>query len=133
MATKKVICDTDVMIDYWDEKQSRHAQTKINLERNIGLDNVVLSAITKMELMLGATSKSDLNKINKKLERFNIALLNNEITLKAFDLLQTYYLSHGLTLPDCVIASTSIITELELFTYNIKDYKFISQLTLFKA
>ncbi len=132
MATEKIVCDTDVMIDYWDASQSRHAETKTILERTIGLDNVVLSAITKMELMTGATNKADLARISKKLERFNIALLNGDITLKSFELLHSYYLSHGLSLADSMIASTAIIADLELFTYNVRDYKFISQLSLFK-
>lgn len=131
MAKKKVICDTDVMIDYWDVSKKRHASTKEVLDKEILLDNVVLSAITKMELLLGSTNKADFNKINKKLNRLNIALINNDIKLEAFELLQTYRLSHGLALPDCLIAATAKITELALFTYNIKDYKFIAGLKLF--
>lgn len=38
---KKVICDTDVMIDYWDLSIPRHSQTKYILEDIITLDNVV--------------------------------------------------------------------------------------------
>lgn len=121
------------MIDYWDERQMRHASTKTILEQKIRLDNVVVSAITKMELMSGASNKSELEKINKKLTRFNTALINNEITLKAIELQQKFFLSHGLSLPDCLIASTSIISGLELFTYNTKDFKFISNLILYKA
>lgn len=131
MAKKKVIYDTDVMIDYLDVSKKRHASTKEVLDKEILLDNVVLSAITKMELLLGTTNKADFNKINKKLNRFNIALINNDITLEAFELLQTYRLSHGLALPDCLIAATAKITELALFTYNTKDYKFIAGLKLF--
>jgi predicted nucleic acid-binding protein len=130
MAKKKIICDSDVMIDYWDTAKSRHAVTKSTLEKSIELDNVVLSAITKMELMLGATNKTDMARITKKLSRFNIALINNNITLQAFNLLQTYRLSHGLSLPDSIIAATALIADLELFTYNTKDFKFISQLKL---
>lgn len=133
MAKKKIICDTDVMIDYWDVTKPRHSKTKVILENLIGLNNVVLSAITKMELMLGAANKKDLNSINKKLKRFNIALINNDITLKAFDLLQSYYLSHSLKIPDCIIASTAIITKLELFTYNTRDFNFINQLKLYSS
>ncbi len=70
--------------------------------------------------------------VNKKLSRFNIALINNDITLEAFELLQTYRLSHGLALPDCLIAATAKITELVLFTYNTKDYKLIAELKLFR-
>ena len=130
MAKKKIICDTDVMIDFWDLTNARHANTKIILEENIELDNVLLSAITKMELLLGATNKQDLAKIKKNLQRFDLALLDSAITIKAFELLEKYHLSHGLALPDCIIAATAIITDLELFTYNLKDYRFISGLKI---
>lgn len=126
MAKEKIICDTDVMIDYWDKTKPRHTTTKSTLNESIELDNVVLSAVTKMELMLGATNKTDMARITKKLSRFNIALINNDITLQAFDLLQNYWLSHGLLLPDSIIAATALIADLKLFTYNIKDFKFIS-------
>ena len=131
MAEKKIICDTDVMIDYWDNNNPRYLITKSTLEKSIELDNVMLSAITKMELMLGAISKNDMAKISKKLNRFNIVLINNEITIQSFDLIQKYRLSHGLSLPDSIIASTALIADLELFTYNTKDFKFISGLKLF--
>lgn len=131
MAKNKIICDTDVMIDYWDQTKPRHLSTKTILEESISLDNIVLSAITKMELMLGAVNKADMLRITKKLRRFNIALISNEITLTAFDLLETYRLSHGLLLPDSIIAATALIADVELYTYNIKDFKFILQLKLY--
>ena len=115
MAEKKIICDTDVMIDYWDNNNPRYLITKSTLEKSIELDNVMLSAITKMELMLGAISKNDMAKISKKLNRFNIVLINNEITIQSFDLIQKYRLSHGLSLPDSIIASTALIADLEQY------------------
>ena len=60
MAASKIICDTDVLIDYWDIKNSRQEITKSILEQLIGLENIVLSEITKMELLLGAINKSHL-------------------------------------------------------------------------
>ena len=131
MEKKKIICDTDVMIDYWDSHNLRHEITKSTLEKSIGLDNVVLSAITKMELMLGAISKTDMTKISKKLSRFNIALINNDITIQSFELIQKYRLSHGLLLPNSIIAATALISGFELYTYNVKDFKFILGLKLF--
>jgi hypothetical protein len=53
----------------------------LTLEKSIEPGNIVLSAITKMELMLGATDKTDLARIIKKLGRFNIALINDNITM----------------------------------------------------
>ncbi len=57
--------------------------------------------------------------------------MNETVTLLALDLFKTYHLSHGLRIPDCLIAATAIGTGLPLFTYNRKDFRFISGLTLF--
>jgi len=132
MEKKKIVCDTDVMIDYWDVRSKRHLQTKKILEEEIGLDNIVISSITKMELLIGANNKAEESKIKKKLFRFNLALINNEISLEALLLFETYRLSHGLSIPDCFIGSTAKILNLELFTYNLKDYQFINNLKLYK-
>jgi len=85
-----------------------------------------------MELVVGAISKIDLAKINKNLDNIIIAFINDEIYTTALTLLQKYSLSHNLGLADSIIAATAIVTDLELFTYNLRDYKFISELKLFK-
>jgi predicted nucleic acid-binding protein len=132
MAKIKVVCDTDVMIDYWDVSSKRHSQTKTIIEEKIGLDNIVISAITKMELLMGASNKTEESIIKKKLGRFNIALINNDITILAIELFETYRLSQGLAIPDCFIGSTARILNLELFTYNLKDFRYMSELKLFE-
>jgi hypothetical protein len=132
MAKIKVVCDTDVMIDYWDVSSKRHSQTKTIIEEKIGLDNIVISAITKMELLMGANNKTEESIIKKKLGRFNIALINNDITILAIELFETYRLSQGLAIPDCFIGSTARILNLELFTYNLKDFRYMSELKLFE-
>nr|WP_121272154.1 type II toxin-antitoxin system VapC family toxin [Pedobacter schmidteae] len=133
MGKKKIICDTDVLIDYFDASQKRHSKTKLILDQNIGLSNILISSITKMELILGATNKADLTTISKKLNRFSVLLINEAISLRAIDLVQTYGLSHGLALADSMIAATAIQTELELFTYNVKDFRFIAKLDMFSV
>ncbi len=130
---KKVICDTDVMIDFWDSAKARHSATRDIIGNEIMLDNVIVSVITKMELMCGTVDKKDLARLNKKLMRFNVSLLNDAISLKAIELLSKYRLSHGLGIPDCLIAATAITSGLELFTYNHKDYHYIPGLRLFKS
>jgi predicted nucleic acid-binding protein len=131
MAKEKIICDTDVLIDYFDKNKSRNASATTLLENSIGLDNVIISSITKMELLSGATNKLDLNVINKKLSRFSIVLINERVNLTAINLMQDFKLSHGLAIPDSLIAATAIETKLKLFTYNRKDFRFISDLTLY--
>ncbi|MCU7693047.1 PIN domain-containing protein [Haoranjiania flava] len=110
MAKKFVISDTDVLIDCCDTASKRHAVIKTTLEKTTGLDNVIISAITKMLLLAGATNKSDEAKTNKQLLRQNTAFFNNEITLKAIERFKVYRLSHGLSIPDCMIAATCAVT-----------------------
>ena len=51
MAAEGIICDTDILIDYFDAKQKRHEETKIIIEQKIGFNNILISSITKMELI----------------------------------------------------------------------------------
>lgn len=81
--------------------------------------------------MPGAVNKADMKRIAKKLNWFTVALINDAITLQAFDLLENYRLSHGVSPPDSLIAATALIADLEFYTYNTKDFKFITQLKLY--
>ncbi|MDB4902120.1 MAG: type toxin-antitoxin system VapC family toxin [Mucilaginibacter sp.] len=129
----KVICDTDVMIDYLDHRQTRHLSAKQFLDNEIGLDFVTLSAITKMELIAGISNKDTLIKLNKNIKRFNILLINAEITSIALQLIESFKLSHNLAIPDSLIAATAIHTGFKLFTFNTKDFKFIPNLQLYQS
>jgi len=128
---EKVICDTDVLIDYFDSTKPRHQSTKQILESEIGIDNIVLSAITKMELIAGAANKAELKLLNRKVYRFDILLINSEITSIALKLVEDYRLSHKIDIPDAIIAASALYANLKLFTYNLKDYRFIDNLALF--
>jgi len=130
MAAEKIICDTDVLIDFFDHQQPRHQQTKNIIEMEIGMENVLISSVTRMELLTGAANKTELNAIQKNLARFGTILITPEIDLKALELLVKYKLSHGLAFPDALIAATAQETGLKLFTYNLKDFRFIANLNL---
>jgi predicted nucleic acid-binding protein len=67
----KIICDTDVLIDYFEQGQVRHSQTKKIIENTIEIDNVALSIISRMELVAGAFNKAELRLLNKNIHRLN--------------------------------------------------------------
>lgn len=60
--------------------------------REIGIDNVLISAISKMELIKGTLHKEHSQQISKKLKRLDTILLSPEITVRTIDLLNTYHL-----------------------------------------
>jgi len=43
-----------------------------------------------------------------------------------------YTKSHGLAVPDALIAATAIVNNVKLYTLNVKDFKFIDELILYK-
>lgn len=131
MGKNLILCDTDVIIDFLDQSQKRHPQTKKIIDEKIQISNIVISVITKMELLIGAKNKAEKTKIERHLSRFNLMLIDEQISRQAFNLLIKYNLEFGLLIPDCFIASTSLSSGFELFTYNKKDYQFIKNLKLF--
>ena len=131
MGKKKIICDTDALIDFFNENEKRHLKTKNIFENEIELTNILLSDVTIMELLKGATNKSELNKIRNKIIHFGRIPIEEKISELSIALIAKYSLSHSLSIPDALIAATSLQTNFELFTYNTKDFRFIENLKLF--
>ena len=89
-----------------------------------------ISEVTKMELFYGAINKKELEKLNKFISLFDIILINEIISNNASDLIYKYSKSHNLNIPDSLIASTSLYKNYKLFTYNLKDFKYIDNIDL---
>ena len=45
-------------------------------------------------------------------------------------LMETYSLSHTLSLPDALIAATALVHNIEIYTLNTKDFGFIPNLSI---
>jgi predicted nucleic acid-binding protein len=81
---------------------------------------------------MGAQNKAALIKLNKNIDWFNILLTNPEITSLSLQLIEKYRLSHNLAIADSLIAATAVHSGLKLFTFNLKDFKFIPDLQLYQ-
>ncbi len=121
-----VVCDTNIIIEVF--KKNSNA---LSLIEKIGYNNIAVSAITIMELYFGALNKKELDKIKKSLNGIPVLSIQESTTTLALRLIETYSKSHGLTIPDALIASTVIDNNLPLLTYNVKDFKFIKNIRLF--
>ncbi len=123
---QKVLVDTDILIDV-----SRGIPIAINrLKLEAKNSTLAISSITHMELIVGCRNKTELKNLEKFLRRYLIIKVNELITDKAIELLSQYRLSHGLLIPDGLIAETSIVTNTPLLSKNQRDYRFISNLNL---
>jgi predicted nucleic acid-binding protein len=83
-----------------------------------------------MELMIGCRNKVELRKAERFLRRFRVLPLSEESCDKAVDLLRQYRLSHGLMIPDALIAATAITLNQPFTCKNQRDYRFIRGLQL---
>lgn len=93
-------------------------------------DTIALSAVTAMELYCGALNKLELQRIRKNLGAFHLCHITQEISAKSIELISRYSKSHGLQIPDAIIAATALELSSPLMTLNIKDFRFIEGLLL---
>jgi len=121
-----ILCDTDIFIE-----ALKNNPRAIDSLRNIGFENIALSAITVMELYFGALNKREMTKIKNRLQRLRIVQIDHEISEVAMNLVERYAKSHSLHIPDALIAATAICQRMELLTYNVKDFKFIKGINLY--
>jgi len=124
--SNNIVVDTDILIDTAHDLDKATNCLK-QLERQFTL---AASIVTRMELIVGCRNKRELKLTESFLKRFYILNLNEDIGFNADTLLLQYRLSHGLLIPDALIAATAITLNYPLISKNQKNYRFIQNLTL---
>ena len=120
-----VLCDTNIFIHAFNGRQST-----IDRLQEIGLEQIVLSAITVMELYQGMSNKTELAQMKRKIRYYDVVEIDVETSKLATILIENFKLSHGLQIPDTIIGATAVIHQIPFFTYNTKDFDFIPGITL---
>ncbi len=122
----EILIDTDILIDI-----SRGViSTAQYLAQVSATTTLSISSITQMKLIVGCQDKQALRLIDRFLTRFQIVFLTPEITKQGITLLREYKLSHGLLIPDSLIAATALTIGIPLLTRNQRDFRFIPNLIL---
>ncbi len=121
---EKVLVDSCILIDIFRGNK--------NLYQELLTLKIFISSIVYMELIQGSRDKIELIKIDEFLKKFQIIPLNQAISEVSMELMKKCSISHGLLIPDALIAATAITKKLPLWTFNQKDFKFIGNLVLFK-
>jgi predicted nucleic acid-binding protein len=124
---KKVICDTNILI--------RHFQNDLETVgemAKIGSSNVLLPSIVVMELFRGMGNKNELANMKSKLKHYNILHINEDTSKIALQFIEFFRLSHDLKMPDALIGAMSVVYQIPLFTYNVKDFKYLPGILLYK-
>ena len=115
----RILVDTDVLIDFL-----RGYGPAVSF-LNIHSDRIVLSAIVVAELYAGARGTKDdpeQTVLENLLSLFRIVTINSEIARLGGLYRRDYGPSHGISLPDALVAATAFLERAELKTLNVKHY-----------
>lgn len=94
--------------------------------------DAVIDATVYIECVQGSKSNHEKRLIKKYLDNFPLLLITPDISQLAIKLIDVYSNSHGLLLPDALIAATALENDLTIVTYNVGDFKFIQDLKYLK-
>lgn len=122
-----ILCDTNILIEFY---KNNTAVTQIL--RRIGREKLAISVVTEAELYFGALNKRELQKIQRHLSLLQRFPLDLDVSRYFIHLMESYSLSHQLSIPDALIAATAIVNDVQLFTHNVKDFQFIPDLNLYE-
>jgi len=119
-----IFADTNIVIEYL--KGTKSVINMLNKCKAIYINDIVI-----MELYQGARDKKELNFIKKNLKAFHILDTNQNIVALAREILDNYTLSHNTKIMDALIAATVMVYGLDLYTLNVKDFKYLKQVQLY--
>jgi len=121
-----IILDTNILIEILKNNPKTIEKVE-SFNRELAI-----SSITAMELFYGAFNKTEVKKLEKFISLFKIIDINEAISQQSTRLIRTYAKSHNLDIPDSLIGSSALVLNIPLFTYNIKDFRFINELEIIK-
>lgn len=123
---ESTLVDTDILIkSYRGDKNKQN-----NLKYLEG--KYCISVITACELLNGAKNIHQLGEFNKALRYYNLVLIDEKISDKAFTLFKKYSFINDMKISDSFIAATAICHDLFLSTDNKKDFNFIKEIKFYK-
>jgi len=120
------LIDTDILIDATHKLPAAVAE----LAEQLAVGGIKISIVSAMELIQGSRNSSELSQIQQFLRQVSVIPINAPTSQTARDLMERYFLSHGLVIPDALIAATAIENGLTLYSKNIRHYKMIPNLSV---
>ena len=126
MACLTALCDTNILINFFIDDE----RTVVEMDK-IGRSNLALPAVVVMELHRGMGNKTELDRMRKRLNFFDVVHLNEAISAQTVFLLEQFRLSHNLQIPNVLIGAMALISGIPLFTCNTKDFKFMPGIQLY--
>ncbi len=121
----QVILDTNILINAFrrDQKSLDFLSRK--------LYRFILTDITIMELLAGSRSVERRKELERSIETYGRAPINEHVINIAMSLIKRYSVrKRNIHIPDILIAATAVHYKLPLKSLNKKDFEFIKEVEL---
>jgi predicted nucleic acid-binding protein len=120
-AATQALLDTDVLIDFL----RGNAQAKRMM---LGLETGIVSAISVAELYAGVRSVKEVPALDALIQELTVLDVTAAVAQAAGQIKAQFFPSHGVGLPDALIAATAQSKGLSLFTLNVKHFPMMNGL-----
>jgi predicted nucleic acid-binding protein len=118
------LIDTDILIDgARGVSEARRLVTTLQAEGALRV-----SIISAMELIRGCRNAAELRQVQLMLSQATVLPVSAAASETAYRLVEALFLSHGLAVPDALIAATAIEHSLAVYTRNVRHFRPISGL-----
>ncbi len=124
-----LLLDTTVLIDV--SRGNEKASEFIDNSRESGV-LLAVSVVSAMELVVGCRNKTEVTQAEQLIANFSLLQMAPAISAQAYDWLLSYSKSHGLLIPDALIAATVFVHGMELATDNVRDFTMLPGLLVSK-
>jgi len=117
-----ILVDSDVFI--------RIFRGDAALKQKVDALDASINTVIYLELLQGARNARQARDTEAYLARFKLIHLTPAISARAVALVRAYSRASGLRLADALIAATCLEENLQLLTFNTKDFQIVQGLTL---
>ena len=119
MHDSSVLVETTILVDFL--RRSSAAADYLDEVRTKG--QLLCSAVTKAELIVGSRSRAELKAIDQLLARFEVEPITSHDSVRALNWLAKLFHSHSVGFHDCLLGAAAIRLRVPVATLNEKHFK----------
>ena len=126
---KKCLVDTSVLIALF--RKNEHAKNALD---TISANDAYICDITFLEILAGCPTLEKREYALNLLEVYGLLKNNEKVSDKSMQLMKRYCIQRTgqpiMRIADCIIAAFAIYNQMELLTFNKKDFDFIQGISI---
>ncbi len=127
-AVSRGLIDTDILVD---DRRGFPDGVKFIAAQHSAV-GITISIVSAMELVAGCRDARDVQQLQKFVAAIAVIPLSGPISLRALQWMEQFSVSHGLTIPDALIAATALEQGLALYTKNTRHFQMLPGLRLIR-